>query len=128
MNDLLEKFSAGELLEFLRKQDLDIFLKEKIEENEQGESFIKEVIDVDKIQEEYLKSVLDGLAQKWDCDYRIVSLSKGYESSPESGFLSILENATLRVLGKTREEVQLLPFVSMGSSDGRFLVDSRARV
>lgn len=58
MNDLLEKFSAGELLEFLRKQDLDIFLKEKIEENEQGESFIKEVIDVDKIQDEYLKSIL----------------------------------------------------------------------
>lgn len=58
MNDILEKYSAGELLEFLRKQDLDIFLKEKIEENEQGESFIKEVIDVDKIQEEYLKSVL----------------------------------------------------------------------
>lgn len=58
MNDLLEKFSAGELLEFLRKQDLDVFLKEKIEENEQGESFIKQVIDVDKIQEEYLKSIL----------------------------------------------------------------------
>lgn len=58
MNDLLEKFSAGELLEFLRKQDLDVFLKEKIVENEEGESFIKEVIDVDKIQEEYLKSVL----------------------------------------------------------------------
>ena len=58
LNDLLEKFSAGELLEFLRKQDLDIFLKEKIEENEQGESFIKEVIDVDKIQEEYLKSIV----------------------------------------------------------------------
>lgn len=58
LNDLLEKFSAGELLEFLRKQDLDVFLKEKIVENEEGESFIKEVIDVDKIQEEYLKSVL----------------------------------------------------------------------
>lgn len=58
MNDVLEKFSAGELLEWMRKQDLDVFLKEKIEENEEGESFIKEVIDVDKIQEEYLKSVL----------------------------------------------------------------------
>lgn len=58
VNDVLEKFSAGELLEWMRKQDLDIFLKEKIEENEQGESFIKEVIDVDKIQEEYLKSIV----------------------------------------------------------------------
>lgn len=58
MDNFLEQFTAGELLEWLRKQDLDVFLKEKIEENEQGESFIKEVIDVDKIQEEYLKSVL----------------------------------------------------------------------
>lgn len=78
--------------------------------------------------EEYLTSVLEELAQKWDCEYRIVALSKGYESSPESAFLSILENATLSALGKTREQVELLPFVSMGSSDGRFLVDSQARV
>lgn len=78
--------------------------------------------------ESYLRSVLDALAEKWDCDYRIVSLSAGYESSPESAFLGILENATLQVLGKTREQVQILPFVSMGSSDGRYLVDSQARV
>ena len=58
MDNFLEQFTAGELLEWLRKQDLGVFLKEKIEGNEQGESFIKEVIDVDKIQEEYLKSVL----------------------------------------------------------------------
>lgn len=78
--------------------------------------------------ESYLRSVLDGLAEKWDCEYRIVSLSKGYEASPESAFLGILENATLQVLGKTRSEAEILPFVSMGSSDGRYLVDSRARV
>ena len=42
--------------------------------------------------------------------------------------MTILEDATLEALGKTREEVQILPFVSMGSSDGRFLVDSGAHV
>ena len=34
----------------------------------------------------------------------------------------------MEVLGKTRQEAQLLPFVSMGSSDGRFLVDAGAHV
>lgn len=58
MNDILEKYSAGELLEWLRKQNADKFLKEKIEEDENGDTFAKEVIDVDKIEEEYIKSVL----------------------------------------------------------------------
>lgn len=58
MNDILEKYSAGELLEWLTKQDLDKFLKEKIIEDENGDSFAKEVIDIGKIQEEYIKSVL----------------------------------------------------------------------
>lgn len=58
MNDILDKYSSKELLEFLRKQDLDKFLKEKIIEDENGDTFAKEVIDVDKIEEEYIKSVL----------------------------------------------------------------------
>ena len=42
--------------------------------------------------------------------------------------MTILEDATLEALGKTREEVQILPFVSMGSSDGRYFVESNAHV
>lgn len=58
MNDILEKYSAKELLEWLRKQDANIFLDEKIEEDENRETFVKEVINVDRIEEKYLKSVL----------------------------------------------------------------------
>lgn len=58
MDDILDKYSSKELLEFLRKQDLDKFLKEKIEEDENGDTFAKEVIDVDAIEQEYIKSVL----------------------------------------------------------------------
>lgn len=58
MNNILDKYSAKELLEWLRHQDLDIYLKEKITENDDGETFISEVIDVDKIEDEYIKSVL----------------------------------------------------------------------
>lgn len=78
--------------------------------------------------EDWLTGVLDALSQKWDCEYKILSLGKGYEASPEGEFMALLESATLEVLGKTREEAQLLPFVSMGSSDGRYFVDSGARV
>ena len=42
--------------------------------------------------------------------------------------MEILEAATLEALGTNREETQILPFVSMGSSDGRYLVDAGAHV
>lgn len=75
-----------------------------------------------------LEAVLKKLSEKWDCEYEIVSLSGGYESNPEGEFLQILENATLEVRGLPADRAQLLPFVSMGSSDGRFLADTGARV
>ena len=75
--------------------------------------------------QKYLQEVLKNLAEKWDCSYRIVSLSQGYESSPDGEMLKILEEATLEILGKTKEEAEILPFVSMGSSDGRFLAGGR---
>ncbi len=79
-------------------------------------------------EREYLTGILEELARKWDCTYEILSLGKGYESSPQGEFLNCLEDATLKVLGKTKEQTQLLPFVSMGSSDGHLLVDSGAHV
>ena len=78
--------------------------------------------------QKYLEEVLKNLAEKWDCSYRIVSLSQGYESSPDGEMLKILEEATLEILGKTKEEAEILPFVSMGSSDGRFLADLDTKV
>ena len=49
--------------------------------------------------QKYLEEVLKNLAEKWDCSYRIVSLSQGYESSPDGEMLKILEEATLEILG-----------------------------
>ncbi len=77
---------------------------------------------------EYLEKELDELSGKWDCSWKILSLGEGYESSPEGGFLKLLEEATLEALQKTKEEAQILPFVSMGSSDGHFLAGLGARV
>ena len=77
---------------------------------------------------EYLTGILEDLARKWDCTYEITSLGQGYESSPQGDFLKILEQATLEQRGKTRQEAQVVPFVSMGSSDGHLLVDCGANV
>ena len=77
---------------------------------------------------DYLEGVLARLCEKWDCEARIVDLGEGYESSPEGGFLRLLEDATLAALGRSRDEVQILPFVSMGASDGRWLTGTGARV
>lgn len=77
---------------------------------------------------EYLTGILEDLARKWDCTYEITSLGQGYESSPQGDFLKILEQATLEQRGKTRQEAQVVPFVSMGSSDGHLLVDCGAHV
>ena len=77
---------------------------------------------------EYLTGILEDLARKWDCTYEITSLGQGYESSPQGDFLNLLEQATLEQRGKTRQEAQVVPFVSMGSSDGHLLVDCGAHV
>ena len=77
---------------------------------------------------EYLTGILEDLARKWDCTYEITFLGQGYESSPQGNFLKILEQATLEQRGKTRQEAQVVPFVSMGSSDGHLLVDCGAHV
>ena len=77
---------------------------------------------------DYLEKILNKMSQKWDCVYKIISLGKGYECNPEGEFLSILEDATLQILEKRKEEAEILPFVSMGSSDGHLLTDTGARV
>ena len=79
-------------------------------------------------EQAYLEEILNKMSREWDCEYKIVSLGKGYECDPEGDFLRILEEATLQTLGKTKEDAELLPFVSMGSSDGHYLVDTGARV
>ena len=76
----------------------------------------------------FLTELLDSLAEKMDCEYRILSLSEGYESDPQGAFLEALEASTLEILGKNKSEAEILPFVSMGSSDGRLLAGTKARV
>ena len=77
---------------------------------------------------EYLKELTDSLAEKWDADCRILSFSEGYESQPEGGLIGCLEEATRMELGEAGKRAELLPFISMGSSDGRFLVPMKAKV
>lgn len=76
----------------------------------------------------YLKEITDRLAEKWDAECRILSFSEGYESQPEGGLIGCLEEATKMELGEDGERAEVLPFISMGSSDGRFLVPMKAKV
>lgn len=77
---------------------------------------------------DYLEEKLRELAEKWDCRWEILSFGAGYESSPRGGLLSLLEDATREVLGDEGQTAEILPFVSMGSSDGHFLAEPGARV
>lgn len=78
--------------------------------------------------EAYLKEIAGRLAERWDAEWRIVSFNEGYESRPEGGLAECLKKATKACLGEDGRRAELLPFISMGSSDGRFLVPMRARV
>ena len=77
---------------------------------------------------EYLEKELQALCERWDCRFEILSLSEGYESKPKGGLLSLLEEATKCELGEKEQMQGILPFVSMGSSDGRFLAGTGAKV
>lgn len=74
---------------------------------------------------EDLIPLLDGFKSKWDCDYQIESLSTGYQSAG-GALIKVLEKALLARLDEP--SARLLPFVSMGSSDGRFLTPYHANV
>jgi len=68
----------------------------------------------------YLESTVRPLAEKWGAELRIISFSEGYES--EAGnTLHLLEDCLQEELPQPRKPVALVPFLSMGSSDGRFL-------
>ncbi len=70
---------------------------------------------------------LDAFARKWRCTYKVEKLSTGYESAA-GRFADILERATLLCLGDEAKNTRLLPFISMGSSDGHFLAPLQANV
>lgn len=66
------------------------------------------------------------LAQKWHAQMEIVSFCPGYESTADES-LQILEHCLNQALPATGC-VPLIPFLSMGSSDGRFLKPLQASV
>lgn len=70
---------------------------------------------------------LDDFARRWRCAYKVERLSTGYES-PAGRFAQVLERATLDCLGDEAKNTRLLPFISMGSSDGHFLAPLHANV
>lgn len=77
---------------------------------------------------DYLEEKLAALAEKWDCSWEILAFGEGYESSPRGGLLTLLGDATREVLGDEGQTAEILPFVSMGSSDGHLLTGLDARV
>lgn len=77
---------------------------------------------------DYLNKLLERIAAKWDMEYEILSCSAGYEAAGSSDLLPVLEEATCKILGKEGYDVEILPFVSMGSSDGRNLMEYEAEV
>lgn len=57
MNDILHKYSAGEFIEWLVKQDVYKFTDSEIIETESGDSFVQEVFNEDKLTTMFIKSV-----------------------------------------------------------------------
>ena len=74
-----------------------------------------------------LERIVLPLAEKWGARAEIVSFSAGYESSADET-VRLLEDCLNRELPCQTEHVPLLPFLSMGSSDGRFLQPYKANV
>jgi acetylornithine deacetylase/succinyl-diaminopimelate desuccinylase-like protein len=68
----------------------------------------------------YLEEVAGPLARKWGAEFSVDSFSEGYESEA-GGEISALYEALVRELGPEGTACELVPFLSMGSSDGRFL-------
>lgn len=54
--------------------------------------------------QKYLEEVLKNLAEKWDCSYRIVSLSQGYESSPDGEMLKFWKKQRWRFWEKQKKK------------------------
>ncbi|RHP36540.1 M20/M25/M40 family metallo-hydrolase [Lachnotalea sp. AF33-28] len=75
---------------------------------------------------DYLERVAGELARMYDASYEVESFSEGYESVVEGSLPAALSKCTKAEFSDGRTE--FLPFISMGSSDGRFLVPLSARV
>lgn len=76
----------------------------------------------------YLETVTAPLCEQFDSTCELLHLGEGYESNPAGEWPAALEAATLAALGDKAGDSQLLPFLSMGSSDGRYLAPIGARV
>jgi acetylornithine deacetylase/succinyl-diaminopimelate desuccinylase-like protein len=68
----------------------------------------------------YLEEVAGPLASKWGAEFSVDSFSEGYESEA-GGEVSVLRDALVRELGPEGSACELVPFLSMGASDGRHL-------
>lgn len=77
---------------------------------------------------DYLEAVTQPLCKTFDCECEVVTFNEGYESNCEGDLPACLEAATRETLTTCGEEAEWLPFLSMGSSDGRFLAPLGARV
>ena len=67
-----------------------------------------------------LEAVTLPLAQQFGAEMQIVSFSEGYESAPDET-VQLLGECLLAELPPEDADAQPVPFLSMGSSDGRFL-------
>ena len=78
-------------------------------------------------QEATLLEIVRALALEWGADVEIGSLTAGYESDAGEA-LPLLEACLRAELPPGEAEVALVPFLSMGSSDGRYLKGLAASV
>jgi len=75
----------------------------------------------------YLEAVTKPLAEKWGAQLRVLSFHPGYESDAGEP-VYVLEECLNREYTGDDGPVPLVPFLSMGSSDGRFLQPMGASV
>ena len=108
----------GNILKAMRHNTLTPTLVQG--KNLQHVSVVYDVRLLPGLREAKLMETVNALAGEWGADVEVGSLTAGYESDPGDA-LPLLEACLRAELPPAQADVALVPFLSMGSSDGRYL-------
>lgn len=57
MDDMLHKYTAGELLKWLTDKEIDEYITPIVSEDSEGNSFASSVLDIDKIKTDFMHEI-----------------------------------------------------------------------
>ena len=57
MDNIMHEYTAGELLDWLKDEDINIYMEQEIEETNTGDTIVIDVLNVDKIKTQFIHHV-----------------------------------------------------------------------